>query len=455
MDKKWTARLTVSGSGKAHKTRLVAVATLFLILIVLSGCRREEPPTPDPTQFFVPASEQVTLPARDFDSIFGPEGLEEATPLAALQANATATSRAYPGAPTPTKIRPTVRPSWTGTPPQVRYIPRIEEPPINPRKGVAWAFPSEPSALKLNQDFKVATGLNWSARKTAAWPAWFEHVPMYYTDSPTGLTLMRSILKPDEIVQVKTQTGTRTTLVTHCRGCRIYFLNEPDNSDPNASIKLTPQQCADAYWNLRQLYSQAEIIGPMVLNWHQGHGIAGDFGLDYVRECVRLATIHGRNPKPGTPPKLTMSIHMYHAQPRLGSPGIKFCKTAAECTRWLVNHVCNYAASVWKGPCQVYVTEYGTCNPAGMEAMTNTFAADSRVRRFYAFAPFWHLSNDCLKFYTERGGQVLTEVGKAFARSGNTPLRADLLNRPSLLEFPVLGGYPGQGTAVGTYTPEP
>ena len=166
----------------------------------------------------------------------------------------------------------------------------------------------------------------------------------------------------------------------------FLFLNEPDlpGSDRDGGqCGMTPLQAAHFYKSVVALWPDAKFVGPAVSH------------MDYWREWEWLAEWYRLIVGMGLPLPHAAALHTYLSEP----PPL------------IVDSLFAMLARYPGAPTAVWITEFGSCDPAQVGVMLDAFRADGRVSRYAYFST---RATGCTDLFYDIPGYSLTRAGEVW-----------------------------------------
>lgn len=171
----------------------------------------------------------------------------------------------------------------------------------------------------------------------------------------------------------------------------ILFANEPDlkGSLTGGQCDRTPRQVAFLYLQLREMFPNAELIGPQVSH------------LDWDNNWAWLRAFYNEITNMGLPMPDKMGLHAYSQT----NPDD------------MIQSALNLAANYYEQSPKIWITEYGSCNPNMMQAMTSYYRQSPHIEYYFVFTPRWWRDPQfatCLNLFTDMETYQLTPVGYGY-----------------------------------------
>ena len=182
----------------------------------------------------------------------------------------------------------------------------------------------------------------------------------------------------------------------------VLAFNEPEQE---GQADLSPQRAAAVFHIWEGTCPTCQWVA---LN---GNFWGGDGDLNYVRQFIDAY----RARTDELPRLAAWGIHLYFFGASKYEPGAATDRIDEFCT----------VLDGYGLPCQIWVTEYGTCqSPNRITELTHELASDSRVGRFFIFTNWWMGNCDpaLFEFHTDNLTAIGREFKEAMVVSPETPL---------------------------------
>ena len=283
------------------------------------------------------------------------------------------------------------------------YLPVLKTANCNPKKGVALAYGW--AANPMGQDMLcTGTQMRWEIQNSGnnrsrelqtwwddCWPSTEECTVDYFAD----------------LLWLAAQTD-YSQMITHNGYPVVKFLNEPDNASQAAR---SPQEAVELYRQVVAICPHCVFTLPAIsafdhfCDWPEREWLPfHDDIIDGGEWCWSRAFLAGLEPHERDNFEVC-NVHHYYSNIRHELRRNIAPLEPADSLAAVVG--CSYFV----------ISEYGTCDPAWMTALTNAYNADERVIAFYAYTVN-KPDNTCDVLMNWHTGQ-LTDVGRAFAEAGN------------------------------------